>query len=51
MVFNKWPEEEKMYLEGLVKEPEEVTLQIEYYQKVLTLWSSEVFHLLLYNTY
>ena len=40
-VFNKWLEEEKMYLEGLVKELEEETLQINYYQKLLTLWSSE----------
>ena len=41
MVFNKWLEEEKMYLEGLVKELEEETLKIKYYQKLLTLWSSE----------
>ena len=40
MVFDEWLEE-KMYLEGLVKEPEEEMLQIEYYQKLLTLWSSE----------
>ena len=40
-VFDEWLEEERMYYEGLVKEPEEETLQIEYYQKLLTLWSSE----------
>lgn len=39
--FNKWLEEEKTYLEGLTKEPEEETLQVEYYQKLLALWGSE----------
>ena len=40
MVFDEWLEE-KMYLAGLVKEPEEEMLQIQYYQKLLTLWRSK----------
>ena len=39
--FDKWLEEEKMYLEGLTRELEEETLQVEYYQRLLALWSSE----------
>ena len=41
VTFDKWLEEEKMYLEGLMREPEEETLQVEYYQRLLALWSSE----------
>ena len=39
--FDKWLEEENEYLEGLTKEPEEETLHIEYYQKLLSLWGSK----------
>ena len=41
VTFDKWLEEEKTYLEGLTREPEEETLQVEYYQRLLALWSSE----------
>ena len=40
VTFDKWLAEEKMYLEGLTRELEE-TLQVEYYQRLLALWSSE----------
>jgi Kyakuja-Dileera-Zisupton transposase len=39
-VFENWLEEEKVYLKGLRKEPEE-TLQMEYWQKLVNLQGSE----------
>jgi hypothetical protein len=46
-VFETWLEEERVYLQGLKKEPSEETLQMEYYQKLVNLWASEsVFHAL-----
>jgi hypothetical protein len=39
-VFEHWREEERVYLEGLAKEPIIETLQMEYYQKLINLDSS-----------
>ncbi|KAG1881001.1 hypothetical protein F4604DRAFT_1879890 [Suillus subluteus] len=35
-VFESWLEEEKAYLKGLTREPEEETLQMEYWQRLVT---------------
>ncbi|KII92210.1 hypothetical protein PLICRDRAFT_104028 [Plicaturopsis crispa FD-325 SS-3] len=40
-VFEVWLAEEKEYLLGLQKEPEEETLQMEYWQKLINLHGSE----------
>lgn len=40
-VFETWLQEEKTYLQGLKKEPEGETLQMEYYQKLTNLWASQ----------
>ena len=40
-VFETWLMEEKEYLEGLRKEPEEETLQMEYWQKLVNFQGSE----------
>lgn len=40
-VFNEWLDKEKVYLEGLKTEPEEETLQMEYYQKLINFRASE----------
>ena len=40
-VFESWLEEERAYLRGLRKEPEEETLQMEYWQKLVNLQGSE----------
>ncbi|KAJ7915783.1 hypothetical protein B0H13DRAFT_2231808 [Mycena leptocephala] len=40
-VFETWLEKEKEYLESLTKEPEEETLQMEYYQKLVSLQDYE----------
>jgi hypothetical protein len=40
-VFHEWLEEEKTYLKRLQKEPEEETLQMEYWQKLVNLYGSE----------
>lgn len=40
-VFEEWREEEKVYLEGLQKEPIIETLEMEYYQKLVNLRASE----------
>jgi hypothetical protein len=40
-VFETWLMEEREYLEGLRKEPEEETLQMEYWQKLVNLQGSE----------
>ncbi|KAF8507900.1 hypothetical protein BU17DRAFT_78031 [Hysterangium stoloniferum] len=40
-VFEEWREEEKIYLEGLSKEPIMETLEMEYYQKLINLRVSE----------
>ena len=40
-VFEKWREEERVYLEGLSKEPITETLEMEYYQKLMNLRASE----------
>lgn len=40
-VFATWLEEERVYLQGLVKEPSEETLEMEYYQKLVNLQSSQ----------
>jgi hypothetical protein len=45
-VFEMWIQEERMYLQGLKKEPVDETLQMEYYQKLINLWASKsVFHI------
>jgi vacuolar-type H+-ATPase subunit E/Vma4 len=40
-VFENWLEEERVYLKGLRKEPDEETLQMEYWQKLVNLQGSE----------
>ena len=40
-VFEKWLDEERVYLEGLQKEPVTETLEMEYYQKLVNLHASE----------
>jgi len=40
-VFKTWLTEEREYLEGLCKEPEEETLQMEYWQKLVNLQGSK----------
>jgi hypothetical protein len=40
-VFETWLDEERAYLQGLQKEPEEETLQMEYWQKLVDLRASE----------
>lgn len=40
-VFEKWLEEEKEYLLGLQQEPDEETLQMEYWQRLVNLQASE----------
>jgi len=40
-VFDEWQEEERVYLEGLQKEPITETLKMEYYQKLVNLHASE----------
>jgi hypothetical protein len=40
-VFKVWLEEEQAYLQGLWKEPEEETLQMEYWQKLVDLQASK----------
>jgi len=40
-VFETWLDEEREYLQGLQKEPEEETLQMEYWQKLVDLRASE----------
>jgi len=40
-VFEEWREEERVYLEGLQKEPITETLEMEYYQKLVNLHVSE----------
>jgi hypothetical protein len=40
-VFEKWLDEERVYLEGLQKEPITETLEMEYYQKLVNLHASE----------
>jgi hypothetical protein len=37
LVFETWLEKEKMYLNSLMKEPAQETLQMEYYQKLVNL--------------
>ncbi|KAG1805960.1 uncharacterized protein BJ212DRAFT_1283144, partial [Suillus subaureus] len=39
-VFECWPEQEKIYLKGLAQEPEEETLQMEYWQSLVNLSAS-----------
>ncbi|KAG6864435.1 hypothetical protein C0993_008883, partial [Termitomyces sp. T159_Od127] len=39
--FMQWLAEEKVYLEGLLREPLEETLQMEYYQKLVNLEASQ----------
>jgi hypothetical protein len=41
-VFEIWLTEEKEYLQGLRKEPEEETLHMEYWQKLVNLQGSEL---------
>jgi hypothetical protein len=36
-VFELWLEEEKAYLKGLTREPDEETLQMEYWQRLVNL--------------
>lgn len=40
-VFDQWLVEERVYLQGLTKEPLEETPQMEYYTKLIKLWASE----------
>jgi len=40
-VFEVWLEEERAYLQGLQREPEEETLQMEYWQKLVDLQMSK----------
>lgn len=40
-VFETWLKEEREYLRGLRKEPEEETLQMEYWQKLVNLQGSQ----------
>jgi len=40
-VFEEWRQEERVYLEGLQKEPITETLEMEYYQKLINLHASE----------
>lgn len=40
-VFDDWLVEERIYLEGLKREPEQETLHMEYYQKLVKLWESK----------
>ena len=40
-IFDEWLVEEREYLQGLKTEPEEETLQMEYYQKLVNFWASE----------
>lgn len=40
-VFDQWLVEEKAYLEGLKKEPQVETAQMDYYQKLIKLWESK----------
>jgi hypothetical protein len=40
-IFEEWLDEEKVYLRGLQKEPEEETLHMEYWQKLVNLRGSE----------
>lgn len=40
-VFEEWLIEEREYLQGLRKEPEQETLQMEYWQKLVNLQGSE----------
>ncbi|KAG2363256.1 hypothetical protein BDR07DRAFT_1282731, partial [Suillus spraguei] len=39
-VFECWLEDEKAYLKGLMQEPEEETLQMEYWQRLVNLSAS-----------
>jgi hypothetical protein len=36
-IFELWLEEEKAYLKGLTREPDEETLQMEYWQRLVDL--------------
>ncbi|KAG1888972.1 uncharacterized protein F5891DRAFT_1216814 [Suillus fuscotomentosus] len=40
-VFEQWLEEEKVYLQSLTREPEDETLQMEYWQKLTSLTASK----------
>ncbi|KAG1780720.1 hypothetical protein EV702DRAFT_1023402 [Suillus placidus] len=40
-IFERWLEEEKVYLESLTREPEDETLQMEYWQKLVNLTASK----------
>jgi hypothetical protein len=40
-IFERWIEEEKVYLQGLTREPENETLQMEYWQRLVNLNASE----------
>ncbi|KAG1736957.1 hypothetical protein EDB19DRAFT_1989115 [Suillus lakei] len=40
-VFEHWLEEEKVYLQGLTREPEVETLHMEYWQRLVSLTASE----------
>ncbi|KAG1889612.1 uncharacterized protein F5891DRAFT_1131821 [Suillus fuscotomentosus] len=41
-IFERWLEEEKTYLQGLTREPEDETLQMEYWQKLVNFTASEL---------
>lgn len=40
-VFEEWREEERVYLEGLQKEPITETLEMEYHQKLVNFRASK----------
>ncbi|KAG1844785.1 hypothetical protein F4604DRAFT_1937342 [Suillus subluteus] len=41
-VFERWLDEEKAYLKGLTQEPEEETLQMEYWQRLVNMKASSI---------
>ncbi|KAG1893159.1 uncharacterized protein F5891DRAFT_1131377 [Suillus fuscotomentosus] len=49
-VFERWLDEEKAYLKGLTHEPEEETLQMEYWQRLVNLKASSLYHEALLST-
>jgi hypothetical protein len=39
--FERWLEDEKVYLKGLTREPEDETLHMEYWQRLVNLRASQ----------
>lgn len=40
-VFNIWLEEERLYLEGLKREPVQDTLEMDYYRRLMSFYDYE----------